>query len=256
MRWLLFLGAVLVIVCSVGAAAYYTAGYWLVPVLGNTQAPGTERLAKLIAVVPSALAALMAALISGVVALLVAGYQRRAGKDLETLKNKFTGELEDQKSKLAKSLEDHKDGLAREMKEYEDQLKAGRARLDADALKLAKARELVSTYRVAIGRVREGTFDLKEVTPLESRLVALRDELLKDGPLYKPWCNFMQAGDFLTERAKKLTKATGQRKMSREFHPDHPSLTLSQVFAQTAERVLSVINDEDERLRTAEPRGR
>lgn len=252
-----------VITFAIFAAAVYgllsTAGQWI-PIVTSTFGK-QEEANKFLIVIPAAVATLLAALTAGVTALLQVSAQRAMNKELAEQKaaidveldkkrNALLVELEEKKAENMKVLEDHKSGLTKDLDQHRDEISRKRAELDEKLDDLKEARDIATSYRFFVGQLRTGTYSPKETKPYHPKLVVARDRLPRDSDLYTAWIEFMQWGLVLEERAERL-KAPGQIEVWKEPSLDHQGHELGVVFADSGERVLSLIEAEISNLRKA-----
>jgi hypothetical protein len=260
MRVAVFVVAVFAVVGVVGAAAYFSAPYWLPAIYDAQGQIDREALGRVVVVVPAAVGALVTSLVAGVASLLVASYQRAANVDLETHKGDIVRDLDAKRSMLAKDLEqekklhskeleDYKGKLATSLEEFRSKLVSRREQMDVELARLASAREVMILYRLAVSSLRVGGYLAGETKPLIPKLLLARDSFDRQSGLFAEWCVFMQLGHYLEERAEQL-KPVGQRRLWSEISAKLGGVALGVAFAASCERVLSLLDEECRRVRS------
>ena len=170
-------------------------------------------------------------------------------EDLDRKRNELASDLDQRRNELAKSLEDHKGNLATGLSDHQHELTVKRGAIDEKIDQIKEARETVTLYRLAIGSLRFGSYTATEVEPYHSKLALCRDRLPRGSELHDIWCQFMELGHYLEERAKDR-KPVGQRRLWIESVASHGDRPLGVVFAERGERILSLLDDEAARART------
>ncbi|MHC6157659.1 hypothetical protein ACVSQB_38555 [Bradyrhizobium elkanii] len=261
--FLFFLIAFVIFACAVGGLLY-TADQWI-PMI-TTRLGKPEEANKLLVVLPAAIATLLAALTSGLSALMQTGAQRAMNRelaaqkaaideDLDRKRNALLEQLDTKKTENMKALEDHKTDLAKEVDEHRDEISRKRAALSESVDYLKEARETATYYRFFVGQLRVGAYSAKETKPYHAKLVMARDRMPRESELYLEWCAFMQWGRVLEEKAGKR-KVPGQVEVWEEIAPEQGDCQLGLIFANSGERVLTLIEDEIEKLRGGADRPR
>lgn len=256
-RLLLFFLITFVIFALVVGGLLYTADQWIPTI--TARLGKAEEANKLLIVLPAAIATLLAALTSGVSALIQTGAQRAMNReladqkadidaDLDRKRNSLLEQLDSKKTENMKVLEDHKTSLAKGLDEHRDEISRKRAELNEAIDNLKEARETATYYRFFVGQLRLGAFSGKETKLYHTKLVIDRGRLPRESALYQEWCEFMQWGRVLEEKAGKR-KAPGQMEVWEEIVPDHGNRELGLIFADSGERVLTLIEDEIAKLR-------
>lgn len=256
-RLLLFFLMTFVIFALVVGGLLYTADQWIPTI--TARLGKTEEANKLLIVLPAAIATLLAALTSGVSTLIQTSAQRAVNKELADQKaaieaeldrkrNVLLEQLDDKKTENMKILENHKTSLAKDLDEHRDEISRKRAELSEAIDNLKEAHQTATYYRFFVGQLRVGAFSSKETKPYHTKLVIERSRLPRESALYLEWCEFMQWGRVLEEKAGKR-RAPGQMELWEEIAPDHGNRELGLIFADSGERVLNLIEEEIAKLR-------